>query len=126
MGIARVVRGVSCRSEKEYVDAARALGRVTADHPAPAAELDRTDHRQRHHRSAIAILAETALLSFLGSASSRRHVARFAGVSGVQAPDPTVLFLLPGVIIIIICLTVNFIGDGLRDASTQPRRRVRA
>ncbi len=66
---------------------------------------------------AAAILAETAL-SFIGF--------------GVQTPDTSLgllisqaepavqtrpwLFYFPGIFIILIALTINFIGDGLRDA----------
>ena len=36
------------------------------------------------------------------------------------------LFYFPGMIIIIIALTINFIGDGLRDAFDPTQTRVRA
>jgi peptide/nickel transport system permease protein len=35
------------------------------------------------------------------------------------------LFYIPGIFIIIIALTVNFIGDGLRDAFDPRQTRVR-
>jgi len=76
---------------------------------------------------ATAILAETAL-SFIGF--------------GVQAPDTSLgllvsngqtavqtrpwLFYFPGLFIVVIALTVNFIGDALRDAFDPTQTRVRA
>lgn len=129
-GLARLIRGefLSLR-EKEFVEAARALGakptRIIFRHILPntvgvitvAATL----------LVANAILLETAL-SFLGF--------------GVRAPDTSLgllvstyqnafatrpwLFWWPGLFIIIIALTVNFIGDGLRDAFDPRQNRVRA
>lgn len=120
LGTARVVRAeVLSLREKEFIEAARASGagntRIIFRHLLPntsgviivAATL----------QIAAAILAE-ATLSFLGL--------------GIQPPDTSLgllidaagqaaftrpwLFYIPGVFIILICLTVNFIGDGLRDA----------
>ncbi len=129
-GLARLIRGefLSLR-EKEFVEAARALGakptRIIFRHILPntvgvitvAATL----------LIANAILLETAL-SFLGF--------------GVRAPDTSLgllvstyqnafatrpwLFWWPGLFIITIALTVNFIGDGLRDAFDPRQNRVRA
>ena len=75
---------------------------------------------------ATAILVEAAL-SFLGF--------------GIQIPDTSLglliqnaqtavftrpwLFYIPGVFIIIIVLTINFIGDGLRDAMDPKQQMVR-
>ena len=36
------------------------------------------------------------------------------------------LFCFPGLVIIRIALTINFVGDGLRDALDPQQRRVRA
>ena len=36
------------------------------------------------------------------------------------------LFYFPGIFIILIALSVNFIGDGLRDAFDPSQQRVRA
>jgi peptide/nickel transport system permease protein len=128
--LARLVRGefLSLR-EKEFVEAARSLGakprRIIFKHILPntvgvitvAATL----------AIASAILLETAL-SYLGF--------------GVRAPDTSLgllvstyqnafatrpwLFWWPGLFIIIIALSVNFIGDGLRDAFDPRQNRVRA
>ncbi len=119
-GLARLVRGefLSLR-EREFVDAARVSGasnrRIIFRHILPNAVgviiVNAT------LLMAAAILLESAL-SFLGF--------------GVQAPDTSLgkivsdnraafstrpwLFWWPGVFIIMIALSINFIGDGLRDA----------
>jgi peptide/nickel transport system permease protein len=130
MGIARVVRGVflSLR-EKEFVEAARALGasdrRIIFRHLLPNAIGPIIVNATI--AVAVAILLEAAL-SFLGL--------------GVQPPDTSLgvlvaqgqqaaqtrpwLFYFPGLFIIMIALTVNFLGDGLRDAFDPTQRRVRA
>jgi peptide/nickel transport system permease protein len=130
MPIARVVRGVflSLR-EKEYVDAARALGasdrRIIFRHLLPNAVGPIIVNATL--TVATAILAETAL-SYIGL--------------GIQPPDTSLgllitkgqqaattrpwLFYFPGLFIIVIVLTVNFVGDGLRDAFDPTQTRVRA
>jgi ABC-type dipeptide/oligopeptide/nickel transport system permease subunit len=128
--IARVVRGtfLSLR-EKEFVEAARALGasdtRIMFRHLLPNATGSIIVNATV--TVAVAILTETAL-SYLGL--------------GIQAPDTSLglligagqqaattrpwLFYFPGLIIVIIALTVNFVGDGLRDAFDPTQTRVRA
>jgi peptide/nickel transport system permease protein len=126
---ARVVRGVvlSLR-EQEFIEAARAMGasdsRIILRHLLPnvtgpvivAATI----------AVAVAILVEAAL-SFLGL--------------GIQPPDTSLglqvnqaltamstrpwLFYPPGIMILIIALTINFIGDGLRDALDPRQTMVR-
>lgn len=126
---ARIVRGVvlSLR-EQEFIEAARAMGagtlRIVFRHLLPnaigaiivQATLD----------VAVAILTESAL-SFLGV--------------GIQPPDTSLglltnqarpqvetqwwLFYAPGVMIILIALTINFVGDGLRDAFDPRQTRQR-
>ena len=128
--VARVVRGsVLSLREKDYVEAARALGasdwRIIRTHLLPNTMgviiVNATI------LMATGILTETAL-SYLGF--------------GVQAPDTSLgllineyqtavfdrpwLFWIPGVFIIFIALTVNFIGDGLRDAFDPQQNRVRS
>ena len=128
-GTSRVVRGVvlSLR-EQEFIEAARAMGatnrRIIVAHLLPnaagpiivAATL----------ALAVAILAEAAL-SFLGV--------------GIQPPDTSLglliesgrtaaftrpwLFYPPGLMIVLIALTINFIGDGLRDALDPKQTMVR-
>ena len=130
-GVSRIVRGqtLSLR-EKEYVEAARALGakdsRIIFRHILP--NIMGQVIVVVTILVAVAILIESSL-SYLGF--------------GVQAPDTSLgtlisaaqtalqggqwwLFYFPGIFIILICLSVNFIGDGLRDAFDPSQQRVRA
>jgi ABC-type dipeptide/oligopeptide/nickel transport system permease subunit len=129
--VSRIVRGqtLSLR-EKEYVEAARALGakdgRIIFRHILP--NIMGQVIVVVTILVAAAILTESAL-SYLGF--------------GVQSPDTSLgtlisaaqtalqggqwwLFYFPGIFIILICLSVNFIGDGLRDAFDPSQQRVRA
>jgi ABC-type dipeptide/oligopeptide/nickel transport system permease subunit len=127
--VSRVVRGVvlSLR-EREFIEAARALGasntRIMVRHllpnTLPVLIVNAT------LLVATGILLETAL-SYVGF--------------GIQPPDTSLgllittyqgaidtrpwLFYFPGVFIILIALTVNFIGDGLRDALDPRQTRER-
>jgi peptide/nickel transport system permease protein len=129
-GIARIVRGVflSLR-EKEYVEAAKASGasdaRIILRHMLPNSLGPIIVNTTLV--VAAAILVEAAL-SFLGF--------------GIQPPDPALgkliadgqsegtelwwLITFPGLVIVLIALCINFIGDGLRDALDPTQRRVRA
>lgn len=128
--LARLVRGefLSLR-EKEFVEAARALGakptRIIFRHILPntvgvitvAATLT----------IASAILLETAL-SYLGFGVRPPDTSLGLLVSTYQNAFVTRpwLFWWPGLFILIIALTINFIGDGLRDAFDPRQNRVRA
>ena len=127
--VARVVRGVvlSLR-EREFIEASRALGashwRIMLRHllpnTVPVLLVNAT------LLIAQGILAETAL-SYVGF--------------GIQPPDTSLgvlittaqgaldsrpwLFYFPGIFIILIALSVNFIGDGLRDALDPRQTRER-
>lgn len=130
LSIARVIRGmVLSLREKEFVEAARALGasttRIVFRHILP----NTVDVIIVNATLAIAqaVLTEAAL-SFIGL--------------GVQSPDTSLglmislnkneltlhpwLFLIPFVFIVLISLSVNFIGDGLRDAFDPRQKRVKA
>jgi peptide/nickel transport system permease protein len=128
--VSRVARGVvlSLR-EKEFIEASKALGasdaRIIFRHLVPNALGSIIVNATI--LVSLSILLETAL-SFLGF--------------GVQAPDTSLgllvstaqtavdtrpwLFYFPGVFIILIALTINFIGDGLRDAFDPQQTKVRA
>ena len=128
--LARIVRAefMSLR-EKEFVEAARAVGakdrRIIFRHILP--NLAGPIIVSATLTIAGAILTETAL-SFLGL--------------GVRAPDVSLGFLIqdgltafkvrpwlfwfPAAAIVIVCLTVNFIGDGLRDAFDPKQNRIKA
>jgi peptide/nickel transport system permease protein len=127
--VSRVVRGVvlSLR-EREFIEASRALGasnlrfmlRHLLPNTIPVIIVNAT------LLIATGILAETAL-SYVGF--------------GIQAPDTSLgllvsqhqesaqsqpwLFYFPGLFIILIALSVNFIGDGLRDALDPRQTRER-
>ncbi len=130
LSIARVIRGmVLSLREKEFIEAARALGasttRIIFRHILP----NTVDVIIVNATLAIAqaVLLEAAL-SFIGL--------------GVQSPDTSLglmisqnkneltlhpwLFFIPFVFIVLISLSVNFIGDGLRDAFDPRQKRVKA
>ncbi len=127
--LTRLVRGefLSLR-EKEFVEAARAMGagsrRIIFRHIMPnaigtiivAATLT----------IASAILLESAL-SFLGFGIRPPDTSLGLLISTYQNAFSTRpwLFWWPGLFIIVIALTVNFIGDGLRDAFDPKQNRVR-
>lgn len=125
--VARIVRGsfLSLR-EKEFVEAAKASGagdlRVIFRHVLPNAVGPIIVNATL--TVALAILIEAAL-SFLGF--------------GVQPPNPALgkliadgrgtmstqwwLVAMPGLTIVTICLAINFVGDGLRDALDPQQQR---
>lgn len=127
--LARIVRGtfLSLR-EKEYIEAAKAVGasdfRIMLRHMLPNAMGPIVVNATLVVASAILV---EAVLSFLGF--------------GVQPPTPALgtliskgqgligqwwLVTFPGLTIVLICLCINFIGDGLRDALDPTQRRTSA
>ncbi len=129
-GLARLVRGefLSLR-EREFVDAARVAGasnrRIIFKHILP---------------NAIGVIIVSVTLLLAGSILTETGLS-YLGF-GVQAPDVSLgtlinqyqdaftvapwLFWWPGVIIILIALSINFVGDGLRDAfDPRQRRRIK-
>jgi ABC-type dipeptide/oligopeptide/nickel transport system permease subunit len=127
--IARVVRGVflSLR-EKEFVEAARAVGasdaRIIFRHILPNAVGPIIVSATL--TVAVAILIETAL-SFLGLGVSPpdTSLGKLVAVGQSAANTRPWLFYFPGAVLLVICLCVNFVGDGLRDAFDPQQRRVR-
>jgi ABC-type dipeptide/oligopeptide/nickel transport system permease subunit len=128
--MARVVRGqfLSLR-EKEFVEAARALGasdtRIMFRHLLPNAIGSIIVNATI--TVAVAILLETAL-SYLGLGIQPPDTSLGLLISSGQQAASTRpwLFWFPGIFIVIIALTINFIGDGLRDAFDPTQTRVRA
>lgn len=128
--LTRLVRGefLSLR-EKEFVEAARAMGansrRIIFRHIMP---------------NAIGTITVAATLT-IASAILLESSLSYLGV-GIQPPDTSLgllisqyqtafstrpwLFWWPGLFIIAIALSVNFIGDGLRDAFDPKQTKVRA
>ncbi len=128
--IARVVRAQFLSlKESEYVQAARALGagspRIIVRHLLPAVMGP--------------MLVEVTLVASL--AIGLEATLSFLGL-GVQPPVPTLgniinefkgaldsrpsRVLIPGGILVTIALSLNFIGDGLRDALDPKSKKVRA
>jgi ABC-type dipeptide/oligopeptide/nickel transport system permease subunit len=127
--VARVVRGVvlSLR-EREFVEAARALGasnsRIMFRHLIP---------------NSVAVLIVNATLLVAGGILGETALSFFG--FGVRPPDTSLglltfagqgaidtrpwLFYFPGLFIVLIALSVNFIGDGLRDALDPRQTRER-
>jgi peptide/nickel transport system permease protein len=125
--LARLVRGeVLALREREFVDAARVAGassaRIMFKHILPntvgvivvSATLTMS----------ATILLETAI-SYLGFGVHAPDVSLGLLISNYQSAFTTRpwLFWWPGVFIVIIALTINFIGDGLRDAFDPRQRR---
>lgn len=127
--VSRVSRGVvlSLR-EKEFVEASRALGasnaRIILRHLVPNALGSIIVNATI--LVAIAILLETAL-SYLGFGVRPPDTSLGLLVSDAQTALTTRpwLFYFPGLFIILIALTINFIGDGLRDALDPQQTKVR-
>jgi ABC-type dipeptide/oligopeptide/nickel transport system permease subunit len=127
--VSRVSRGVvlSLR-EKEYIEAAKALGatdaRIILRHLVPNALGSILVNLTI--LVALAILLETAL-SYLGFGVQSPDTSLGLLVSEAQTALTTRpwLFYFPGLFIIVIALTINFIGDGLRDAFDPQQRKVR-
>jgi len=129
LNTSRVVRGVvlSLR-EQEFVEAARAMGasdgRIIGRHLIPntigVIIVDAT------LVIAVAVLVEAAL-SFLGFGIVLPDTS--LGLLIDQAQNAVFtrpwLFYFPGLFIILICLSINFIGDGLRDALDPKQTMVR-
>lgn len=130
MQTARIIRGEALAlSRREYVEAARAAGastgRIIFRHLVPNMIGSITVNATLS--VAVAILAEAAL-SFIGL--------------GVRIPDTSLglivsdnytqllirpwLFWGPFLVIVFISLSINFIGDGLRDAFDPRQTKVRA
>ncbi|MGW4065821.1 ABC transporter permease [Amycolatopsis sp. NPDC004747] len=130
MPIARITRAEAMSlSQREFVDAARASGagvvRIIFKHLVPNMVGSITVNATL--AVAQAVLAEAAL-SFIGL--------------GVQLPDTSLgrvilenyaqlqtrpaLFFGPFIVLVLISLTINFIGDGLRDAFDPRQRRMKA
>ncbi|MDN5754787.1 MAG: ABC transporter permease [Arthrobacter sp.] len=129
-GLSRLVRGefLTLR-EREFVDAAHIAGasntRIMFKHILPNAVgviiVNVT------LLMAAAILLETAL-SYLGLGVKAPDVSLGSLISDNQEAFSTRpwLFWFPGLFIVVICLSINFIGDGLRDAFDPRQRKFKA
>jgi peptide/nickel transport system permease protein len=129
-GVARVIRGMTLSlREKEFVEAARALGggvgRLVFRHILP----NTLDVIIVNATIAVsqAVLAEAAL-SFIGLGvhPPNTSLGLLINLNKLEISLHPWLFWFPFVFIILISLTANFIGDGLRDAFDPRQKRVRA
>ncbi|GAA0392488.1 ABC transporter permease [Acrocarpospora corrugata] len=128
--VARVVRGsVLSLREKEFIEAAHALGardrRIIFGHLVP--NVMGPVIVSVTILVAGAILSETGL-SFIGFGVLPPDTSLGLLVSQAQTAVSTRpwLFYFPGAFIILIVLSINFIGDGLRDAFDPTTTRVRS
>jgi peptide/nickel transport system permease protein len=126
--LARIVRGTFLSlKEREYVEAARALGasdrRIMFRHLLPNALGPIIVNATL--TIATAILVE-AFLSFLGFGIRPPTPALGALIAAGQGSmlDLWWLVTFPGITIVLICMCVNFVGDGLRDALDPAQRRA--
>jgi ABC-type dipeptide/oligopeptide/nickel transport system permease subunit len=128
--LGRLVRGefLSLR-EKEFVEAARAMGasssRIIFRHILPNALG--TIIVSATLTVSAAILLETSL-SYLGLGVQPPDTSLGLLIDAYQSSFETRpwLFWWPALFIVVIALSVNFIGDGLRDAFDPKQTRVRA
>ncbi len=119
--IARVVRGLFLSiKEKEYVEAARASGasswRIMFRHILPNTMGPIVVNATLV--VAYAILLESAL-SFLGLGVKPPSVSLGSMLSDAESSVGTrtaYLVYFPGLVLLVIVLAVNFVGDGIRDA----------
>jgi peptide/nickel transport system permease protein len=127
--ICRIVRGVflSLR-EKEYVEAAKAVGagdlRIMFRHMLPNTLGPIIVNGTL--AVADAIITE-AFLSFLGF-GIKPPTPSLGGLAseGQGFPQQWWLAVMPGLVLVLMVICVNFVGDGLRDALDPQQRRVRA
>lgn len=130
LNTARAVRAeVLSLREKEFIEAARAAGgsswHIITRHLIP-------------NTTSVIIVSATLQIAFAILAES---TLSFLGL-GIQSPDTSLglliqaaqgfafnqfwyLFYIPGGMVILIALTVNFVGDGLRDAMDPRQTMVR-
>lgn len=130
LSIARVIRAeVLSLREKEFVEAARAVGGsrpyIIRRHILP--NVVGTMIVAATLAMALAILTETTL-SYLGLGIRAPDTSLGTLVSEAQAAASSTWwqFYFPGLVIVVIVLCINFIGDGLRDAFDPRQQRVRA
>ena len=127
--VARIVRGLflSLR-EKEFVEAAKAAGagdmRIIIRHMLPNCVGPIVVNTTLI--VAVAILIEAAL-SFLGYGIQPPNAALGKLIADGQGEGLTTWWLVtfPGLVILVIALCINFVGDGLRDALDPTQRRTR-
>jgi ABC-type dipeptide/oligopeptide/nickel transport system permease subunit len=131
LDLARIVRSqfLSLR-EKEYVEAAHSLGasnsRIIFKHLIPNALGSLIVWTTLAAANAIILEASLTYLGFGVNGAGETSLGRLVS-DGVQAASTRPwLFYFPGITLLIIVLSINLIGDGIRDAFDPSNRRVRA
>lgn len=131
LDLARIVRSqfLSLR-EKEYVEAAHAMGasdaRIIFKHLIPNALGSLIVWTTLAAATAIILEAALTYLGFGVNGANQTSLGRLVS-DGVQAASTRPwLFYFPGITLLIIVLSINLIGDGIRDAFDPSNRRVRA
>ncbi len=131
LDLARIVRSqfLSLR-EKEYVEAAHAMGasssRIIFKHLIPNTLGSLIVWTTLAAATAITLEAALTFLGFGVNGANQTSLGRLVS-DGVQAASTRPwLFYFPGIALLIIVLSINLIGDGIRDAFDPSNRRVRA
>ena len=109
-GVRRGGKGVRCRRRPDH-------------HPPHPPECRRADHRQRDADRGRRDLDGGGSAS---ASASSRPTRRSASSSTRARAACWWLVTFPGLVIVLIALCVNFVGDGFRDALDPQQRRVRA
>jgi peptide/nickel transport system permease protein len=131
MDLARIVRSqfLSLR-EKEYVEAAHALGasngRIIFKHLIPNALGSLIVWTTIAAATAIILEASLTYLGFGVNGAGQTSLGRLVSDGAQAASTRPWLFYFPGISLLIIVLSINLIGDGIRDAFDPSNRRVRA
>jgi ABC-type dipeptide/oligopeptide/nickel transport system permease subunit len=129
-GLARIVRGVflSLR-EKEFVEAAKAAGagdaRIIVRHLLPNAIGPIIVSMTLIIAAAILVEAALSFLGF-GIQPPTPALGKLIAEGQTQGFESWWLVTFPGLVIVLVALAVNFVGDGLRDALDPTQRRLRA
>jgi len=130
MDLARIVRGsfLSLR-EREFVEAAHALGasdrRIIFKHLIPNSLGSIIVWATLGAATAVIIEASLSYLGY-GVSGSDTSLGRLVA-DGVSAADTRPwLFYIPGLVLMIIVMSINLIGDGIREAFDPSQTRVRA
>ena len=124
---ARLVRGefLSLR-EVDYVQAARALGasprRIVLRHMLPPALAPIIVAASLGVADSVVVEAALSFLGF-GIAATQASLGTLLNVAFEYLNREPYLVLFPSVVLVLIVLAANFLGDGLRDA-LDPRQRV--
>lgn len=131
LDLSRIVRSqfLSLR-EKEYVEAAHALGasnrRIIFKHLIPNALGSIIVWTTLAAAVAIILEASLTYLGFGVNGANETSLGRLVS-DGVQAAVTRPwLFYFPGITLLVIVLSINLIGDGIRDAFDPSNRRVRS